>query len=74
MVESCKMIALLRKFHILTQHSLLTMYKTFVGPHLDYDDVIYDKVFNQLFHKKIASVKGYLRYKTIFSNKIALNV
>ena len=48
-----KMIALLRKFqHILLRPSLLTTYKTFLRPHLDYGDVIYDKVFNQSFHKK----------------------
>ena len=46
-----KMIALLRKFqHILPRHSLLTIYKTFIRPHLDYGDVIYDKVLNQSFH------------------------
>ena len=39
------MIALLQKFqHILPRHSLLTMYKTFVRPHLDCGDVIYDRV------------------------------
>ena len=36
--------------HILPWHSLLTLYKTFIKPQLDYGDVIYDKVFNQLFH------------------------
>ena len=41
-----KMIALLRKFqHILPRHSILTIYKTFVRPHLDYGDVVYEKVF-----------------------------
>ena len=53
-----KMIALLRKFqHILPRHSLLTIYKTFIRPHLDYGDVIYDKVFNHSFHKKLESVQ-----------------
>ena len=53
-----KMIALLRKFqHILPRHSLLTIYKTFIRPHLDYGDVIYDKVFNQSFHIKLESVQ-----------------
>ena len=52
------MIALLQKFqHILPRHYLLVIYKTFVRPHLDYNDVIYDKEFNQLFHKKSESVQ-----------------
>ena len=52
------MIALLQKFqHILPQHYLLMTYKTFVRPHLDYGDVIYDKEFNQLFHEKPESVQ-----------------
>ena len=53
-----KMIALLRKFqHILPRHNLLTVYKTFIKPPLDYGDVIYDKVFIQSFHKKLESVE-----------------
>ena len=49
---------MIRKFqHILPRHSLLTVYKTFVRPYLDYGDVIYDKVFNQSFHKKCESVQ-----------------
>ena len=53
-----KMIALLRKFqHILPRHSLLIIYKTFIRPHLDYGDVVYDQVFNQSFHKKLESVQ-----------------
>ena len=52
-----KIIALLQKFqHILPQKFLLTIYKTFVRPHLDYGDVVYDKVFNESFHKKLESV------------------
>ena len=42
-----KMVALLRKVqHILPRHSLLTIYQTFMRPHLDYGDDIYYKVFN----------------------------
>ena len=52
-----KIIALLHKFqHILPRHSFLTMYKTFIRPHLNYGDVIYDKVFNQSSHEKPESV------------------
>ena len=40
----------LRKFHlILPRHSLVTIYKTFITPHVDYGDVIYDRAFNGSF-------------------------
>ena len=39
-----KTTGLLRKLHkILTRPSLLTIYKSFVRPHLDFCDIIYDK-------------------------------
>ena len=48
------MTAALRKFHtVLPRHSLLTIYKAFIRPHLDYCDVIYDKIFNEPWHKKL---------------------
>ena len=49
-------MALLQNFqHILPQHSLLTIYKTFIRPPLDYGDIVYDKVFNESFRKKLES-------------------
>ena len=36
-----KTIGILRKIHlILPRHSLITIYKTFINPHLDYADVL----------------------------------
>ena len=36
-----KTIGILRKIHlILPRHSLITIYKTFINPHLDYGDVL----------------------------------
>ena len=29
---------------------LLIMYKTFVRPHLDYGDIIYEQTYNTYFH------------------------
>ena len=53
-----KKIALIKKFqHILARHSLLTIYKTFVGPHLDHGDAVHDKMFYESFHKKLASLR-----------------
>ena len=47
----------LRKFHlILPRHSLVTIYKTFITPHVDYGDVIYNRAFNESFsHAMIPS-------------------
>ena len=36
---------------------LMTMYKAFVRPHLDYGDIIYDEAFNETFHQKPESVQ-----------------
>ena len=53
-----KTIGLLRKFQlILLRHSLITIYKTFIRPHLDYGDVIYDRVFNESFHQRLESIQ-----------------
>ena len=53
-----KMIALLQKIqYFLRNNSILTIYKTFVRPHLDYGDIAYDKMFNKSFHKKLESIQ-----------------
>ena len=31
----------------------LTIYKCFIRPHVDYDDIIYDQTYNLFFHLKI---------------------
>ena len=38
--------------------SLVTIYISFIRPHLDYDDVVYDRAFNESFHQSL----DYLRY------------
>ena len=49
-----KTIDPLGKFQlILPRHSLITIYKTFIRPHLDYGDVIYDRAFNESFHQRL---------------------
>ena len=46
-----KTIGLLRKLHnTLPRLPLLTIYKSFIRPHLDYGDIIYDQVCNVLFY------------------------
>ena len=65
-----KAIGLLRKLqNILPQESLLTIFKSFVRPQLDYGDVIYDQSYNNTFHQKIESIlycTGYNRRYTWF--------
>ena len=45
---------------ILPRDSLVTIYKSFIRPHLDYGDVIYDQPNNDSFSDKIEQ----LQYKT----------
>ena len=53
-----KTIGLLRKLqNILPRESPLTIYKSFVRPHLDYGDVIYDQQYNNSFHQKLESIQ-----------------
>ena len=45
-----KTVGLLRKFQlILPRYFLITIYKTFIKPHLYYGDVIYDRAFKSHF-------------------------
>ena len=53
-----KTIVLLRKLHdILPRSPLLTVYKSFIGPHLNYDDILYDQAYNASFHPKLDSIQ-----------------
>ena len=51
-------IALLRKLqHILPRHALITIYKYFILPYLNYGDILYGKAFNASFHQKIEFIQ-----------------
>ena len=53
-----KTIGLLCKFQqILARQSLITIYKSFIRPHLDYGDIVYDRAFNESFHKNLDSIQ-----------------
>ena len=54
-----KTIGLLRKLQafLLRRQSLVTAYKAFIRPHLDYGDNIYDQTYNEPFHQKIDSIQ-----------------
>ena len=53
-----KTIGLLRKLQaFLPRQSLVTVYKAFITPHLDYEDIIYDQTYNKSFHQKMESIQ-----------------
>ena len=53
-----KTIGLLRKLQThFSRAPLITMYKSFIRPHLDYDDMIYDQTFNMTFQQKMETIQ-----------------
>ena len=53
-----KTIGLLRKFQpTLPIKSLVTIYKSFIRPHLDCGDVIYDRASKESFHQSLESLQ-----------------
>ena len=56
--KATKGVNVIRKMNLLfPRSSLLTIYKSFVRPHLDYNDVIYDQRNNSRLSDKIESVQ-----------------
>ena len=53
-----KTIGLLRKLQtLLPRAPLITIYKSFIRPHLDYGDMIYDQTFNISFQQKMETIQ-----------------
>ena len=53
-----KTMGLLRKLQAsLLRQSLVTEYKAFIRPHLDYRDIIYDQAYKESFHQKMESAQ-----------------
>ena len=42
--------------NLLPRTALITIYKSFVRPHLNYADVLYDQAFNLSFQQKLESI------------------
>ena len=42
---------------MLPRQALVTIYKAFIRPHLDYGDVLYDQASNNSFHAKVESIQ-----------------
>ena len=58
MSRAYKGIAILRKLqNIVPRNSLLTSYKSFIRPHLDYGDIIYHQPNNISLCQKIESIQ-----------------
>ena len=53
-----KTIILLRKLqNNLPRAPLITIYKSFIRPHLDYGDILYDQTFNNSFHERLELIQ-----------------
>ena len=53
-----KLTSTLRKlYHYMPRDSLVTIHKSFIRPHLDYADVIFNKPSNATFSNRIESVQ-----------------
>ena len=58
LIKTRKIIGLIRKLQpIIPRAALLTIYKSFLRPHLDYGDIIYGRAFNGSFQNKVESVQ-----------------
>ena len=56
--KAMKGIGIIKKLsNVLPRKSLITIYKYFVGPHLDYGDLIYDQPNNESFCQQIESIQ-----------------
>ena len=56
--KNSKTIGLLRKLqNLLPRKSLITVHKSFIRPHIDYGDIIYDQANNASFQRKLESIQ-----------------
>ena len=54
----CETIGLpLKLQNLLPRAALITIYKAFIRPHLDYGNILYDQVYNVSFHQKLESIR-----------------
>ena len=58
MSKAMRGIGVIQKLNkTIPRHSLITIYKSFVRPHLDYGDIIYDQPNNETFKQKIERIE-----------------
>ena len=66
-----KGIGIIRKLkNILLRSALLTIYGSFIRPHLDYGDVIYDQPENESFSSKAGSVQYNVSYNRRYNRDL----
>ena len=53
-----KTIGLISKFRNILPRPSLIIYKSFIKPHVDYGDIIYDQAYNVSFHQKLESIQN----------------
>ena len=58
-IKQCnKSIGLIRRLSVnVPRIALLTIYKSFIRPHLDYGDILFDKSKNEIFQNKLEKVQ-----------------
>ena len=58
-IKKCnKLIGLMKRLSVnLSRSALLTIYKSFIRPHLEYGDILYDKPNNENFQNKTEKVQ-----------------
>ena len=58
-IKKCyRMIGIIKRLSVsVPRKALLTIYKSFIRPHLDYGDILYDKPENQNFQNKLEKVQ-----------------
>ena len=58
-MKTCtKLIGLMRRLLVnVLKKALLNIYKSFIRPHLDYSDILYDKPENKNFQNKLEEVQ-----------------
>ena len=56
--KASKRIGVIKKLNnVLPRKALLTIYKSFVRPHLDYGDILYHQPYNESINSKLESIQ-----------------
>ena len=57
-LQASKRIGVIKKLNnVLPRKALLTIYKSFVRPHLDYGDILYHQPYNESINSKLESIQ-----------------
>ena len=68
MAKALKKIGVIKRLNrMLPRHSLLTIYRSFVRPHLDYGDMLYDQSNSKSLCQKIETIQSMVHLKSNFT-------